>query len=804
MKKLTYSLALATALVATSCSDKDELINEVVDPNAKEMISFSMSDAQGPVTRATTRAGFEATTRIVMRIQSDDRRTSPQPTKYTRTVAEATAEVTKPGGFKCSDVTFSVENGLVRYWDDAYGRNSLLSVYAIAIPGKSGSASETLIPVSKLKEGNYTSGAASSENVKDWGSCADNTIAWGVTTTTQTDALIANEDLAYSNNIKQTGEKGVYWYDFTKSKHIPDLATAVGTGNDFKDGQMKFRQEVDVTPLSDAAGKFDKGHLDFNHALTRMTIQIIKGDGFDTAPFAFNSGNVKVLSVPTSGTLNIATGEWAASPTITDINVLSPQGSYSNAAGSYRAQFLPGYTFTNGDATNVLTFTIDNNTYFVTQDMLFDALTYDKDGDGVYDSGDGDGELVGTTDPISMAQGKNYVFKITVNKTEIKNITATLVPWVDVTAANENVYNSYVSLSLKSTSGESCENFDIYRLGNTDGNIHTTDANSVVLKNWQGNYTDKQTVSESTLSKATDYATSKKWTTKWFFEDNKTFYHFRTVKAGTTINTTPDKDNFVITSGAQASTDPHWGAPMVSGATLEYDKTEANDASGNTKEGYSSSIYKAIGSTTDDIKITEIHMMANVNIVLKTVTGDGAVKLFDDSKPEADKAAKITITQFANAGTVDMGTGFVRPTSPFTQNQLITSPGVTSSAYYKTVPTSTVAAVSNNYTWAIVPQALKRGNADADYIGITIQTPDANQYYVIKRLSEITADYVKQSGSDYSDPNQAVNDPITFWYPGHTYTYTFTISKKGIEAITCTVAPWIDVTAANKDITLED
>lgn len=807
MKNYIYPAALALMLLSAASCNKIQVTEPQIPDELKDEISFSM---QSDATAAPkTKAGFEATTRIVMRIQSDDRRTSPLATKYTRTVAEASAEVTKTGGFKCSDVTFSVENGLVRYWDDAYGRNSLLSVYAVAIPGKSGSASETLIPVSKLKEGTYTTGAPSTANVKEWGSCADNTIAWGVTTTTQTDALIANEDLSYSNNIQSTGSKGVYWYNFTNSKHIPDLSQAVTTGNDFESGRLLFRQNgVSATAqVTEAAGKFDKGHLNFTHALTRMTVQIIEGAGFTAgvgSDFKFNSGNVKVLQVPTSGTLNIQTGAWAASPTVTDINVLSPQGTYSDASGSYRAQFLPGYTFTDGDATNVLTFTIDNNTYYVTQNMLFDALVKDVNSNGQKDTGDGD--LIGTTDPIEMQQGKNYVFKITVNKTEIKDITATLEPWANVTAANEDIYNSYINLSLSSPTGESCTDFDIYRLADGDDTIYTNltspTANDVSFKNWLGNYTDMAT--------KTQVGTSNVWKTNWFFNDNKTFYHFRTVKSGTTINTTPDKDNFVITSGAKASTDPHWGAPMVNGATLKYDATEANASSkdkGNhdvTKEGFSTSIYKAIGSTTEQIKITEIHMMSNINIVLKTVTGDGAVKLFDDSKSEADKATKVTITRFANAGTVDMGTGFVRPTSPFTQEQLITSPGTTSAAYYKTAPAAETAAVSNPYTWAIVPQTLKRGTNDADYIGITIQTPDANQYYVIKRLSEITAESVKKGDTDYSDPNQNVNDHIEFWYPGHSYTYTFTISKKQIEDMTCTVAAWIDVKAADTPIDLED
>lgn len=813
MKKYIYPMALTATLLATAACSDDEVndIQQGQDLEDKEMISFSMSDGSKS-TEAITRVGFEKATSILMRIQSDDRRTTsvdgvdPQTTLYTRTAANATANTTKAGGFQCSDVTFDA--GYTRYWDDAYGRYGQLSVYAVAVPTTTLIADQpVVIAPEKLKDG---TGNASTTNVKTWGTSDDNTIVWTVEKDAQTPILIDKQDLCYSNNIQADGtlgKKGVYKYDFTKKKHIPDLAEAVTSGNDFSDGRMLFRQAGDPTPLNSDAGKFDKGHMDFKHSLSRMTIHLIEGDGFDSgssadfqftkAPDASAVSNIKLINVPYTGTLNIKTGEWSnpSSASIAKLAAIGKSytsgvfsGSYTDASGYYRAQFLPGYEIGKTSTTNVFTFTIDNNTYYITQKMIFEALT--ATGATL--------ESMSSESNITMEQGKNYCFDITVKKTKIESITATLVNWVDATAANETATNSYVTLSLSDETGTACEDFDIYRLPVESSNILTDQtsptADAFVNKVWAGDYTDVAKTSNSTLSMCENYETSKQWQTTWFFKDNKTFYHFRTVKAGTTINTTPAKDNFTITSGAVASTDPHWGAPMTSGANFAYYATEENDANGVTKEGYSSSIYKAIGSTKDNIAIKEIHMMANVKVILKTVTGDGAVKLYDGST-----ASTVTITQFANSGTVDMGTGFVRPTAPFTQNQAMTIPGTNESTYYQTASTT-----SKEYSWAVVPQTLKRGDADADYIGITIQTPDHNQYYVVKRLSEILPSSVQKGGIDYADPNQAKTDPITFWYPGHQYIYTFTISKKGIESITCTVADWIDVVAANKDITLED
>ena len=108
---------------------------------------------------------------------------------------------------------------------------------------------------------------------------------------------------------------------------------------------------------------------------------------------------------------------------------------------------------------------------------------------------------------------------------------------------------------------------------------------------------------------------------------------------------------------------------------------------------------------------------------------------------------------------------------------------------------------TNAYTFTVVPQSLSRNfssTSDDDYVGLFIQTPDNNQYYVVKKLSEITATSV----SNVRD--HAVSSKIQRWYPGHNYTYTITISKKGIESITCQVANWVNVTGDNINIDLED
>ena len=175
------------------------------------------------------------------------------------------------------------------------------------------------------------------------------------------------------------------------------------------------------------------------------------------------------------------------------------------------------------------------------------------------------------------------------------------------------------------------------------------------------------------------------------------------------------------------------------------------------------------------INITDQHMMSNITVKLQTTNDNDKVTL---------AGAKVYITKLHITGNVLMGTGLVTPTGSTGQVEM----------------TSKDAATGTEFTYAIVPQALVRSATptDDDYVGITIVTADNNQYYIVKKLSEIIASTVTNVKSQTKD------SAITRWFPGHTYTYTFTLKKAGIDKITCTVQGWENVTADNKNISLED
>ena len=207
----------------------------------------------------------------------------------------------------------------------------------------------------------------------------------------------------------------------------------------------------------------------------------------------------------------------------------------------------------------------------------------------------------------------------------------------------------------------------------------------------------------------------------------------------------------------------------------------------NYEPGYEKFLRPAIGATGSDIVIQELHMMSNINVILQTLDDGSKVTLRDGTTPTV-----VKITRLATSGTVEMGRGLVTPTSSYSGEHEMTVP----ETYYETE-----GLVTKPYTFTVVPQSLSRNFSSVsndDYVGLSIQTPDNNQYYVVKKLSEITATSV----SDERD--HAVNSKIQRWYPGHNYTYYITISKKGIESITCSVAKWVNVTGDNINIDLED
>ena len=795
MKKYIIPLSIVAATFAASCSS-DENLPQEIDNSMKTPIEFSMTDNTSSMNvgvSGVTRAGFSYNTDMVVKMVAEEVKvggTSTTPTARKSTITKATAEsqssVNKKDdntSYTYSNVSFNHDNSEQRYWDDAYGRNTQLSIFAVAVKDKTGSSKLPSTTSTWKNDENF-----SSTNI-GW------TLTWEVTNTTaQTTTAIDDEDLVYSNNIQSNGKSGKREYDFTSSEYKPVY--------DLSDGRLAF--QLKESGNSEGPGKFNTGNLNFQHALSRITLKIQLASEFgDNA--SLDNSEVKVLNMPYKGTLNVATGVFSSIENKDEI-VMAPIStiSESDIKSQYIAQVLPGYKIaadgkTNADK-NMLQFKVvtkdgDNitsqNIYYVTNKSVNNAL---KDNTNI-DSSEKD------ENGITMAQGKHYILTITVGKTEIKDITATLVDWTNVEGTHEqnNAYLTFTNAFNNSYSGttSAADNFDLYRLNDQSNDI-STDGNYKAY-DWKTEWKDKANITKSSTEN-----NISKWTTKWYFDDNKSFYHFRMVgqkvegESKTSRTITKDETNgdyFDIESGTTAG-NYTWGAPFVSGANLKYSTTSGYDNSDDNNHN----IHYAIGATNDNIHLTSFHMLSQIRVVLKTVdASQGGVNL-----QSGDNKTTVKITNVFTKGKVNMGNGLVTAGKNSDDTQPTRVSSVTMKAPETFIKDNSNNLETNEFTYYIVPQALVDDNNTTDnttddvYVGLEIQTPDNNIYYVVKKLSEIKATSVGNNGT------QEVNKPIKWWYPNHSYLYTITLKKTGIENITCTLVDWTEVTGNNQDVTIED
>ena len=270
MKRLRiYIIALATLAMA-GCSQDEVAPGGGAD--TKQPVQLSLSGMGGVGTGMSSRTGFADTTRMVMRISSKKTAggTSPK-AEYlaTRTIAKAEAA----GANEYSGVIFGAENHYTRYWDDAHGRDSQLSVYAVAVPDKD---SETILPTDIIA---LPTGQNATQH---WVADDDAyTVQWITGTDQSTNYL--DKDLAFSNNIQDGGVNGRYVYDFANDRYEPNGYPGDANSASLEDGMMSFKRDTRCMNT----GKFDLGHLIFTHALAQVTVKLKAGTCFAAGEFQF-------------------------------------------------------------------------------------------------------------------------------------------------------------------------------------------------------------------------------------------------------------------------------------------------------------------------------------------------------------------------------------------------------------------------------------------------------------------------------------------------------------------------------------
>ena len=749
---LNISLMASLLLTFTACRDEFDPVKMDVSKKTPIELSVGVEKVDG-LTRAITvektpLSTLPTGTSIYMVMKSEHVEDDAKSAKYTLTMG-----TTGAADNGVSSITFG--DGYKRYWDDVYARKAALSIYAVCTPGGT--------PVAPTIGGSNTYTFTASET-------NPTTEAWTETTNTLT---ISNwevkKDQSFSD-VKEFNDQDLCYSNNVSNYTVGETTT---------DNRIKF--------LSDSK-QFDRTkRLNFYHALSKVTFIVKSGRGFYSFEndFKFSgSTNITMKNMNLKqASFNIASGEFSGDITKGDVSGMykSDQKQDGNVLSyTLDALVIPGTDMSSTEKD--ISFSISDNLYELSKKDLLDQVPGNQKSSYLKDS-------------KYLKPGVHYIFTLTISKTEIKNITASVVDWETVeaeyTPTNARLMFSFENRGTEVTK-KTGETFDIYRAANkNDGNVEETNYFSY---NWDSGFSNAgETGSENN---GLDYDEAK-WKTNWFWPNNKTFYHLRTVgiKGGTssvtlpTVSTVDGKDCFSI-SASETFSDVIWGAPFkeldssdpsANTALLTYSKTEGFDGKGAEAETQTHQIYYAIGPTNQPIHIVMFHMMSKVIFKVQTVTGNGAVSLGDGSE---DNCTKLTLKNIHKTGKVLMGNGCVSATDSREDYSLTNHPAPTDS----------------KITWpdfGAIPQDLNEANNE---VVLVITTPDENIYQV--KLADIWTELSKISTTNLANPytKHATEDKyqVDYWYPHYEYTYTFTLSKKGIDNIQVTILDWEKVEASDE------
>lgn len=494
--------------------------------------------------------------------------------------------------------------------------------------------------------------------------------------------------------------------------------------------------------------KFDQGNLCFYHALSWITFEIIRDEeSFTAEEFQFATGtNIKLTNFYTKNTLfDIPTGEFTGTYYSQTIQTMARRATATTGSAFTLDALVMPTTDMSSTTKGDIHLIIANNEYNLSKKELLDKIQ----------ESDKTNHLI---EEKKLKPGVHYVFKLRIGKTKIKDITATILEWETVTADTHTPSNAKVTLKLEARTGPE-ENAYIYRAAET-----TTKITGDILSEGKGYVWDTgYGNADRNAYTAYTHALSK----SWYWPDNKTFYHFRAIapQAAPAPTTVDGKDCVALASG-DTYTDVCWGAPfpkMEPSTKFVYSLT--NGFAGT--DGHQ--IHYAIGATESPLKLLLFHVMSDVTINISSVTGDAQVDLGDGEST----ATKIELKNIYTKGRVQLGNGLVLSTGTQTGTHTFPLQGGTTLKW-------------SNY--GAIPQSLAG-------VVLEITTPDHNHYLI--DLANVKASASNISSKNVQNPYAIVDGKCTInrWYPDYKYTYSFTLSKKGVTGITCTILEWEEVTA---------
>lgn len=563
-------------------------------------------------------------------------------------------------------------------------------------------------------------GKTTAPTVSDW-----TALSWELPTNQTTPALIpANKDLLISNNVK-AGNDGTYLF------------------------------------ANRASGKL----LEFTHALSKITVNLNANNGFSGGAFTYTT-DVTLTSNVANSTSNT---EWAyttATIDITDGTVSSlgnPEAiimwQAASAPDGYdvtkEALVMPGSEFADDNAI-IARINADGNIYYVTAQNIRTAMFTEN-----------------SSTNYKTEAGKNYIINVTVDKTGISDVTATVTAWSDVVTAA-------VAPKINVTANWGSENAPLGTLLDGDYSFYRSKyVDDTSIRNGYGTISgelegEHYYAGESTMTKS-----SSTWTMSptLYWPDHNTHYQFRCVWPNTVITagngTGGDGilDNPRVIDGSGALD----GYQVIKVKNVAYSsgtfpsdlmiaRPEIQDAYGNldntitcnNSDHNSVSLYDAgICATEGNIKLSFRYMMSQVEVNLST-TGNSDPNYVNLSN------ATVELISVYNYGYVKLGDRTVDFTGYSRENYIL----------------NTVEGAENaNKRWsAIVPQTFS-----STKFKITI--------YKNGVIGDGIDDIYYADISDFTPGG---------WTAGNHYVYNLTVTKTDVQ-VSATLTNW-DTVNANHSI----
>lgn len=674
------TLAAATLLLA-ACSDTPDARYSVGREDNEVRISAGIASSPRGIESRAALAGHYAFTEgtcINLHVEGYWARKSPERIeKIEKTAIFKAAKDAAPDADNINAIYY--HSGEQIYWDDfgtadpdnAENRSKGLGVLAVAIDRVT---TETTIAD------------------KAWlSSDADTDLPWSVVTD-GTDSF--KNDILVANNL----------YD--ESSTSPQM-------------RYTFDEQKAATP--------EESRLDFKHVLSKITFVLTAGDGFSDI-----LGNPGFIYDPVVNLTRNKTGEtnpeWCY--TSGKINIKSATATFdpaslkavklddidrSGAKFTHEAIIYPGSQF-GGDNDVVAQINADGNIYYVTAKQIRAAIHDDASHPEIYNT----------------LPGYNYIFQVTVNKTDIK-VTATISDWKTVTAAEETP-KIVVSADVgkqddKDDKTKTLDKFRFYR--NEDG------------ASQKGKYialADAENPQASDIADGSTiwnfYNVDGSTPTPLYWPNHTTHYFFRGVyPCNTAVTDGGGTSTYIQAENGAFGTSTYYnlmiGAPEIAPGTKCHnpDHTPVDMST------------EGICARTGKINLNFRYMMAQVEVKLTTTTGDDKVTL--------DGHTTVELVNTITSRPIYLGTRSIGDDKSLTRE-----------TYLMTQQTADVKVFHD----AIVPQSLP----DEVQLKITVKDGTKSDVY-------------------YAVVNKI--DNITEWEAGKHYVYTLNIKKTGI-SVTATITDW--------------